>query len=135
MPRRVFGKLVPRVHAECEIRVRKREDQDRQNQTDRGAWNYGGRALRFLRGLRDRFEPDERDDCERDAVHQREGRWPGDGHRVYEQRRIEGEEKAEEEDQRLAYDVEPAYEFVECARFAHADDVEHREPADDAEYR
>jgi hypothetical protein len=85
-----------------------------------------------VRGMTEagRFQTDERDDRERDAVHQLERAGPTDGHRVHQQPGIEGEDEAEEEDERLGEHVQAADDFVEGRALAHADDVEHRQAAD-----
>ena len=131
---RIRRNRMPRLHAERQIRIREREDQNREDQADRRARNDGGRPLRFLRGLRDRLEPDEGDDRERHAVHQVERRRPRQLHRMDQEARLKCEQEAEEEDRRFADDVETADEFVECRTFADADDVEQREPRDHGEH-
>ena len=131
---RVERDRVPGLHTEREIRVRERENQDRENQADRRSWDHGRGALRLLRGLRDRLEAYERDDGERDPVHQIERGRPCEGHRVNQQLRLKGEEEAEEENQRFAHHIETAHELVECGALAHADDVEQRESGDHREH-
>ena len=85
----------------------------------------GGLARTFRPPVRDRFEPDERDDRKRDAVHQLERVRPAGLHAVDENLGMKREQKTEHQNQRLAEDVYRAHETVERGAFAHADDVEH----------
>ena len=90
------------LHAEREIGITDRVDEDCQYQNHGGPRNYRSRPLRFLGCLRDRFQADEGDDRQRRSLHQSKHRRPRDVHRMNEDLRLKGEEESETEDERFA---------------------------------
>ncbi len=74
--------------------------------------------------------PDERDDRERRAEQQMLVGRPVERHRVHQQLGVEREEEAEEENRRLADDVERRDDAVQRGRLAHAHHVQNAQARD-----